>query len=195
MPRRGRGKQPHSRQDQPSPAAHQGFGRGRGGGGGQGGGGSGPGAPSGFSLAAPPTAFLSVAPPATSFPADPLPAAPSPVTSQAGLPPLALASYDSSVASSSALPLVSDSTTAAALSNEIDQKLTLQIPSLRQFPFIYSKRPGYGTIGKRIAVRANHFLVEVADRDLHHYEVGSCTQMLFSLFFFFNIYITGNMHL
>ncbi|XP_059455090.1 protein argonaute 1-like [Corylus avellana] len=143
-------------------------GRGRGGGGGQGGGGSGPGAPPGSSPPAPPTAFLSVAPPATSFPATP-----SAVASPAGPPPLALASRDSSVASSSALPLVSDSTSVAPLSREIDDKLTLlQVPAPLQFPFTFPKRPGYGTIGKRIAVRANHFLVEVADRDLHHYAVS-----------------------
>ncbi|KAF5937660.1 hypothetical protein HYC85_025166 [Camellia sinensis] len=32
-------------------------------------------------------------------------------------------------------------------------------------------RPGYGTVGRRCIVRANHFLVDVADRDLHHYDV------------------------
>ncbi|KAG2670876.1 hypothetical protein I3760_14G107600, partial [Carya illinoinensis] len=37
-----------------------------------------------------------------------------------------------------------------------------------------SKRPGYGTVSRKIFVRANHFLVEVADdhRDLCHYNVS-----------------------
>ncbi|XP_010435959.1 PREDICTED: protein argonaute 5-like [Camelina sativa] len=33
-------------------------------------------------------------------------------------------------------------------------------------------RPGRGTLGKRVTVRANHFLVQVADRDLYHYDVS-----------------------
>lgn len=33
-------------------------------------------------------------------------------------------------------------------------------------------RPGYGTVGRKCIVRANHFLVEIADRDLHHYDVS-----------------------
>ncbi|EOA29189.1 hypothetical protein CARUB_v10025461mg [Capsella rubella] len=32
-------------------------------------------------------------------------------------------------------------------------------------------RPGRGTVGRKITVRANHFLVQVADRDLYHYDV------------------------
>ncbi|CAK9150489.1 unnamed protein product [Ilex paraguariensis] len=33
-------------------------------------------------------------------------------------------------------------------------------------------RPGYGTVGRKCIVRANHFLVQVAERDLHHYDVS-----------------------
>ncbi|KAJ7976861.1 Argonaute family protein [Quillaja saponaria] len=36
----------------------------------------------------------------------------------------------------------------------------------------FPPRPGYGTIGTRNIIRANHFLVELADRDLHHYDVS-----------------------
>ncbi|XP_051134419.1 protein argonaute MEL1-like isoform X2 [Andrographis paniculata] len=32
-------------------------------------------------------------------------------------------------------------------------------------------RPGYGTVGTKVVVRANHFLTTVADRDLCHYDV------------------------
>lgn len=32
-------------------------------------------------------------------------------------------------------------------------------------------RPGYGSLGQKCLVKANHFLVEVADRDVHHYDV------------------------
>ncbi|PRQ33300.1 putative protein argonaute [Rosa chinensis] len=60
----------------------------------------------------------------------------------------------------------------ASLSREMEQKLTLEttttvavVPPESSIP----KRPGFGTVGKKIQVRANHFLVQVADRDLHHY--------------------------
>lgn len=33
-------------------------------------------------------------------------------------------------------------------------------------------RPGFGTVGLKTIVKANHFLVTVADRDLHHYDVS-----------------------
>ncbi|XP_062172792.1 protein argonaute 5-like [Alnus glutinosa] len=87
--RRGGGRQPDSRLDQPSPAAYQGGGgRGR-----EGGGGSGRGASSTFPPAPAPEA---------SFPANPPPSA-----SPAGPPSATLASSDSSAASSSARPPVS----------------------------------------------------------------------------------------
>ncbi|KAK4834564.1 hypothetical protein QYF36_024962 [Acer negundo] len=35
----------------------------------------------------------------------------------------------------------------------------------------FPPRPGYGTAGTRCMIRANHFLVELSDRDLHHYDV------------------------
>ncbi|CAH9097364.1 unnamed protein product [Cuscuta epithymum] len=35
----------------------------------------------------------------------------------------------------------------------------------------FPSRPGYGTLGQKCIVRANHFLVELSDRDLHHYDV------------------------
>jgi eukaryotic translation initiation factor 2C len=37
----------------------------------------------------------------------------------------------------------------------------------------FPARPGFGTVGKRCRVRANHFLVQVADQDIHHYDVRS----------------------
>ena len=51
-------------------------------------------------------------------------------------------------------------------------------------------RPGFGKLGRRVVVRANHFLVEVADNDICHYNVSSppllpiysCT-FVFGLFF------------
>ncbi|CAM0875451.1 unnamed protein product [Alopecurus aequalis] len=36
----------------------------------------------------------------------------------------------------------------------------------------FPARPGFGTVGKRCRVRANHFLVQIADNDIHHYDVA-----------------------
>ncbi|KAB2065470.1 hypothetical protein ES319_A09G090700v1 [Gossypium barbadense] len=36
---------------------------------------------------------------------------------------------------------------------------------------MFPPRPGFGTVGTKCLVRANHFLVDVADADLHHYDV------------------------
>ncbi|GFP93542.1 protein argonaute mel1 [Phtheirospermum japonicum] len=33
-------------------------------------------------------------------------------------------------------------------------------------------RPEFGKVGRKVVVKANHFLVSVADRDLHHYDVS-----------------------
>ncbi|KAM0874639.1 hypothetical protein ACQ4PT_037324 [Festuca glaucescens] len=35
----------------------------------------------------------------------------------------------------------------------------------------FPARPGFGTVGKRCRVRANHFLVQVADKNIYHYDV------------------------
>ncbi|XP_027345224.1 protein argonaute 5 isoform X2 [Abrus precatorius] len=133
MSRRGAGKQPDLRRQQPSPATSQfsptGRGRGRGRG------------------------------------ARPSPA-PSPVHAPppASVPPVA--------ASSSSAPPPSPTT--ESLSSEVEQKLTLQSPappsSLKAIRF--PDRPGYGKAGLKIQVRANHFLVQVAERDLYHYDVS-----------------------
>ncbi|KNA05809.1 hypothetical protein SOVF_186940 [Spinacia oleracea] len=39
-------------------------------------------------------------------------------------------------------------------------------------PLVLPKRPGLGTSGMRCAVRANHFLVQLSDKDFHHYDVS-----------------------
>jgi eukaryotic translation initiation factor 2C len=199
MSRRGGGRQPDSRRDQPSPAAYQGGGRGRGGGGGRGGrggeGGGGRGRGGSSSYSAPPPAqasFPQMPRPAAPRPAAPLQTAPPPAASPTGPPPTAPASSHSSASSSSAPPPVSASTPVDALNREI-QKLTLQpsAPPSSSKALGFPKRPGYGKIGSKIVVRANHFLVEVADKDLHHYDVSSFSNFFFSK----NKYKIGHMYL
>lgn len=82
-------------------------------------------------------------------------------------------------ASSSSAPVTS-------LSSEMEQKLTLDAtpvavvaseskpgpPPASSKVVRFQQRPGFGTIGRKIQVKANHFLVQVSDRDLHHYDVS-----------------------
>ncbi|XP_010247717.1 PREDICTED: protein argonaute 5-like isoform X2 [Nelumbo nucifera] len=64
-----------------------------------------------------------------------------------------------------------------SLSIDVEQKLTLEV-SATELPPASSKavrfppRPGFGTVGNKCVVRANHFLVSLADRDLYHYDVS-----------------------
>lgn len=74
----------------------------------------------------------------------------------------------------------SSSTTSTSLTRDIETKLTLQSPpeALPVLPpasskaYVIPARPGYGKEGRKCVVRANHFLVKVADKDLHHYDVS-----------------------
>ncbi|KAM5584348.1 hypothetical protein ABKV19_003957 [Rosa sericea] len=66
----------------------------------------------------------------------------------------------------------------ASLSSEMEQKLTLEtttdvavVPPASSKSVRFPQRPNFGTVGKKIQVRANHFRVQVADRDLYHYNV------------------------
>jgi eukaryotic translation initiation factor 2C len=63
------------------------------------------------------------------------------------------------------------------------QKLSLQSAPASQKAIRFPNRPGYGQLGKKIQVRANHFRLQVADRDLHHYDVS----ILFCSFIFFEL--------
>ncbi|KAF5931098.1 hypothetical protein HYC85_031971 [Camellia sinensis] len=72
-------------------------------------------------------------------------------------------------------------TEVSSLSQDVESKLSLQTSPSPVQPITVlpssSKslrppaRPGYGTIGRKCIVRANHFLVDVANKDLHHYDV------------------------
>ncbi|KAK2655235.1 hypothetical protein Ddye_008287 [Dipteronia dyeriana] len=42
----------------------------------------------------------------------------------------------------------------------------------------FPPRPGYGTVGTRCMIRANHFLVELSDRDLHHNDVSITPEVI-----------------
>ncbi|XP_050370071.1 protein argonaute 5-like [Argentina anserina] len=97
----------------------------------------------------------------------------------ASAPPQNPTPYPPPPASSSSTPA------ASSLSSDMEQKLTLVSsttntsaavavvpPSSSKAVKPPPQRPGFGTAGKKIQVRANHFLVQVAERDLHHYDVS-----------------------
>ncbi|XP_020973401.1 protein argonaute 5 isoform X2 [Arachis ipaensis] len=144
-----------SHRNKPSPpdsAAGRGRGRGRG-----------PGPAQSVPAVRPSAPKTSYAPPDPSVPFAPT-AAPAPVIgSSTSIPPLA------AVASASA----SSSTAPEAVTAGVE-KLALQpaAPLSSSKALRIPRRPGFGTLGKKIQVRANHFLVQVADRDLHHYDVA-----------------------
>ncbi|KAB2012563.1 hypothetical protein ES319_D09G098400v1 [Gossypium barbadense] len=74
----------------------------------------------------------------------------------------------------------SSSSGVGSLSREVSEKLTMEPVAVTMAPPLppsSSKairpppRPGFGSAGTKCLVRANHFLVDVANADLHHYDV------------------------
>ncbi|XP_050281787.1 protein argonaute 5 isoform X2 [Quercus robur] len=185
MSRRGGGRQPDYRRDQPSPASQQGGGRGRAGGGrgdgggrggrgdagGRGAGGRGAvgGGGGGRGRGTVPSSFSPVPAPVVSQPSS----FASPSTSAPPPPPPQPQPQPQPRPQPQPQPQPSSSTV-ADLARGVERTVTLQDrppQPLSSKAVVVPRRPGYGSVGKRIQVRANHFLVEVADRDLHHYDV------------------------
>ncbi|MED6155463.1 argonaute 5 [Stylosanthes scabra] len=71
-------------------------------------------------------------------------------------------------------------TSTSASSSSTPEAVTLEVEKLALQPVAPSSskalrppaRPGFGRMGVKIKIRANHFLVEIADRNLHHYDVA-----------------------
>ncbi|KAK6926677.1 Argonaute, linker 1 domain [Dillenia turbinata] len=47
-----------------------------------------------------------------------------------------------------------------------------QAPPMSTRALGFAPRPNYGTVGAKCVVRANHFLVEIAEKELYHYDVS-----------------------
>ncbi|XP_010243012.1 PREDICTED: protein argonaute MEL1-like [Nelumbo nucifera] len=85
-----------------------------------------------------------------------------------------------SIRSAATYEVGSTSSTVSALSQEIEQKLKVEPPSVSgsEVTPASSKavscpaRPGYGRVGTRCSLRANHFLISFSEKDLHHYDVS-----------------------
>ncbi|KAK6272217.1 hypothetical protein POUND7_009300, partial [Theobroma cacao] len=148
---RGRGQDPGRGQPSPSLSRGGGSGRGRGR---DASGGRGPSGPPPYSSYTPP-------PPQVAPTQPPPSSAPSTSTAPAYHP--------------------SSSSGAESLMREVSQKLTLEPEATTTAPSLppssskairFPQRPGVGRAGRKCRVRANHFLVQVADKDLHHYDVS-----------------------
>ncbi|RZC76718.1 hypothetical protein C5167_000873 [Papaver somniferum] len=86
--------------------------------------------------------------------------------------------------SSSSLPEVGSSsrssTSVDLLTQDVQKTLPIQesvstvtaTPPASSKAVKYPARPGFGTIGAKCVVKANHFLVKLVDKDLHHYDVS-----------------------
>ncbi|KAF7823308.1 protein argonaute 5-like isoform X1 [Senna tora] len=160
MSRRGGGRQPETRRDQPSPASSQSaYGRGRGGGRSRGG--PGRGGPTNV-----PVSTHATAPAPASY-GSPAPAPASSSSSASSVPPAAV----------STPPVTTDAPSLGSASTSKDvpeiEKLSLQPSAPSSTKAVrFCDRPGFGRIGRKLHVRANHFLVDVANGDFHHYDVS-----------------------
>ncbi|KAM7274963.1 hypothetical protein ACFE04_016829 [Oxalis oulophora] len=149
MSRRGGGTGGGPSRDQAYPALQGGRGRGDGGRGrGRGGGGRG----GGGSVAPAPQASVRPPQPSAVAPTAPIAASPAPV------------------------PVPSSSSAAASLASNMQTKLTVGAPTTPLPPasskaIRFPARPDYGKAGTKCLIKANHFLVKVADKDLNHYDV------------------------
>lgn len=53
---------------------------------------------------------------------------------------------------------------------------------------VFSARPGYGQLGKKCVVKANHFLADISVSDLSHYNVSNLVeQQNHATFYFFKV--------
>ncbi|TVU45670.1 hypothetical protein EJB05_05163, partial [Eragrostis curvula] len=46
-----------------------------------------------------------------------------------------------------------------------------RLPPASSKAIVFPARPGYGTVGRKCRVRANHFVVQLADKEIYHYDV------------------------
>ncbi|KAI3955146.1 hypothetical protein MKX01_034175 [Papaver californicum] len=83
----------------------------------------------------------------------------------------------------SSLPEVGSSSRSPSvdlLSQDVQKTLTIQQPAsavtvtppASSKAVKYPARPGFGNVGANCVVKANYFLVKLADKDFHHYDVS-----------------------
>ncbi|KAH0918481.1 hypothetical protein HID58_026141 [Brassica napus] len=66
-----------------------------------------------------------------------------------------------------------------SLGQELAEKVQITTaPPSSSKAVTFPVRPGFGQAGKKVTIRANHFLVQVADRDLYHYDVSISPEVI-----------------
>lgn len=89
-----------------------------------------------------------------------------------------VASSSSSVREKPKASASSDS--GSSLGQELAEKVQITTaPPSSSKAVTFPVRPGFGQAGKKVTIRANHFLVQVADRDLYHYDVISLLRVFY----------------
>ncbi|CAK7332083.1 unnamed protein product [Dovyalis caffra] len=147
MSRRGGGRRSETRRDQESSTPSPSFQRGRGRGGDRG---RGRGGRGGFTPAPSPTPVHAPPPAASGY-----------RSAIAG--PSTVSTPQAAHSSATAPPPPAYATAAATATATASSSSSAIVPP---------PRPGYGKLGKKCVIRANHFAVEVSDRDLFHYDVA-----------------------
>ncbi|KAL0669300.1 hypothetical protein Bca4012_032004 [Brassica carinata] len=67
----------------------------------------------------------------------------------------------------------------SSLGQELAEKVQITTaPPSSSKAVTFPVRPGFGKLGKKVTIRANHFLVQVADRDLYHYDVSITPEVI-----------------
>ncbi|KAK1296146.1 Protein argonaute MEL1 [Acorus calamus] len=85
-------------------------------------------------------------------------------------------------------PLVARPSMQPSLASGLEKKLTLKVSehgdsacnggASSEEEYRVPSRPGFGRVGKKCVVRANHFLVQLTDKDLHHYDVAITPEVI-----------------
>jgi eukaryotic translation initiation factor 2C len=70
-------------------------------------------------------------------------------------------------------PPAAAASAAAAPAGEASVESDKDLAPVSKKGLAHPARPGFGAAGKKVMIRANHFLVNVADNNLFHYDVSS----------------------
>ena len=69
-------------------------------------------------------------------------------------------------------PAAAAAAAVAATQPEEEKAPEVDLAPVSKKGLAHPARPGAGTVGKKVMIRANHFLVNVADNNLFHYDVS-----------------------
>jgi eukaryotic translation initiation factor 2C len=97
---------------------------------------------------------------------------PAPATSAPSAAALAKEVEKKLFVSETALAPPAAAASAAAQGADAEDGTDVDLAPVSKKGLAHPARPGLGTVGKKVMIRANHFLVDVADNNLFHYDVS-----------------------